>query len=239
MKKLLFTASLSTVFALCNAQTSFGIQAGANFASAKVESIDGATTTKLNVKSKTGLVIGALAEIHLASFIHFRPELNFIQKGFKLDETNRDGGNAYREKLKATLNYIELPLNFVYSAPAGQGSFFVGLGPTLGFGISGKYKIESSFTSGSTTTTETETIKIKFDGDEDPDDDNGHFKAFDLGGNILAGYKLSNGVFFSANYTLGLSNISTSTDDESFKNKGFSVKIGYMFGGKKSKGMKK
>jgi hypothetical protein len=109
----------------------------------------------------------------------------------------------------------------VYNIPAGTGNVFLGLGPTIGFGISGTFK-----------TTETgdpdASADIKFDGDKDPTDDKVHLKAIDFGANFLAGYKLTNGLFFTAGYAMGFSSIHPE-DDVDFKNKGFSLKIGYMF----------
>lgn len=209
MKKLILITTL--VFALTNAlaQVNFGIQLGANFASQKWESDE-----DNDIKSKTGLVIGALAEIPFGSSINFRPELNFIQKGFKLDETGVE--------LTETLNYIELSPNFVYNVPAGAGNVFFGLGPSFGFAVSGKFKLK-------VTGEEEESGDIDFGNDEANDD----LKGFDFGLNLLAGYKLAQGIFFSAGYNLGLANISLD-EDESIKNKGFSVKVGYMFGNKKA-----
>jgi len=205
MKKVFLIAAIVAISFGTYAQTSFGIHAGANFATMKFEDDDD------DVKSKVGLVIGALAEIDFGSSISFRPELNFIQKGYKYDETNFES--------KLSLNYIELSPNFVYNVPAGSGKFYIGLGPSFGFGISGKYKTEILGEG-------EEEIDVEFGNDEDNDD----FKSFDYGLNILAGYKLPAGLSLTAGYNLGLGNISFDDDDD-VKNRGFSIKLGYMFGG--------
>ena len=210
MKKIFLIAGIIAISVSTQAQTSFGIQAGANIASQKGEE----DNISIKSDSKVGLVIGALAEIDFGSSISFRPELNFIQKGSKFDE---DG-----YKLTQTLNYIELSPNFVYNIPAGTGYVFLGLGPSFGFGLSGKYKAtETGFPE--------EKGDIKFGNDEVNDD----FKSFDFGLNLLGGYKMSNGIFLSAGYNLGLANLALGdTDGFSVKNRGFSIKIGYMFGGR-------
>ncbi|MEJ7625433.1 MAG: porin family protein [Ferruginibacter sp.] len=209
MKKLLFIVAIITFSASTFAQTSFGIQAGANFASMKSDDDD-------DVKSKVGLIVGALAEVDFGSSISFRPELNFIQKGFKYDES------GYESKLN--LNYIELSPNFVYNVPAGTGKVYFGLGPSFAYGFSGKLK--SKFGSDPE-----EEEDIELGNDEDNDD----LKAFDFGLNLLAGYKLPMGISLTAGYNLGLANLSFDDEDE-LKNKGFSIKIAYMFGGNKSTG---
>ena len=63
-------------------------------------------------------------------------------------------------------------------------------------------------------------------------------KAFDFGANAVAGYRMKGGFMISGNYNLGLSKINNddgSGDVGTIKNKYFSIKIGYMFGGNKHK----
>ena len=222
MKKVFLMAAIAAFSTTSFAQTTFGIQAGANIASAKMEQTESGVTSKLNTDSKTGFLIGAVAEVPFGTSINFRPELNFIQKGFKYSKST--GGLGVSNK--TTLNYIELPLNFVYHAEAGAGTVFFGAGPSFGFGISGKSK-----------TTQTgepdENQDVKFDGKKDADvtDQNVHLKAFDFGVNATAGYKMANGVYLSVGYTFGLANIDPNANS-SFKNiGGLSLKLGYMFGG--------
>ncbi len=160
-------------------------------------------------------------------------ELNFIQKGSK--------SNIFSTvESKLTLNYIELPLNVVYKLPVGSGNFFFGLGPALSFGISGKNKISNP--SDPTDPDENRTSDVNFDGKKDdditdPNDYDTHLKRFDAGLNILAGYKLPMGVFFRVAYTHGFMDIdpnkdnASASDKSSYKNRGVSIGIGYMFGG--------
>lgn len=226
MKKLFLIAVISAISFTGIAQTTFGVQVGGNLASAKTEYKDFYLgTIKQDNKPKIGFLAGVLAEVPFGNSINFRPELNYIQKGYKYDGTT---GPVNRTE-DVTLNYVELLLNFVYNVPAGTGNVFFGAGPAFGVGISGKAK-----------TTETgepnETFDIKFDGKKEAavTDNKVHLKAFDFGGNILAGYKMTNGLFFTLGYTLGFFNIAP--DDEfTYKNSGgLSLKIGYMFGGSKS-----
>src|SRR5215471_21424870 len=92
-------------------KASFGITAGPTFASLKVsaESVSATTSTH------TGFSVGLVSSVPLAKDFSFRPQLNFVQKGGK---TSSEG---YTDK--TTLNYIELPLNFVFNTPNPKGMF--------------------------------------------------------------------------------------------------------------------
>jgi len=193
----------------------FGIQAGASFYNVNYKPDD--PTEDYDTKIRVGFTGGFVADWSLGSNISFRPELNFVQKGYKVKTSQAgfsiDGYEQY--------NYLELPLNVVYNTPAGRGSFFVGLGPVLSLGLSGKYK---ATVSGPGMPATTETDDIKFGSNKDKD----HYKAFEFGADIIAGYKFSQGVFITAGYNLGLNDLSLD-DSYSQKNMGFNVKVGYMF----------
>jgi hypothetical protein len=140
-----------------------------------------------------------------------------VQKGSKSsDETYSD---------KLNYNYLEIPLNFVYS----NSGFFVGAGPSISCGLSGKEKIVDK-----QDPSQSENIKVVFGSNED------EAKRFEFGANILTGYKFVGGFMVSANYNLGLSNVSNVAnsgvnEEGTVKNRYFAVKIGYVFGGTKKK----
>jgi hypothetical protein len=236
MKKLLLSAALLVAAFGANAQVSFGGHVGANFASGKTTDNSSTPSTSLTLKTKVGLTIGAVAEIEFGGGLSFRPELNFIQKGGKFSESQTSGPITYASTGSTSLSYLQLAPNFVYNFEAGSGKVFVGAGPDIAFGMGGKDKSTTVITStiagfpGSTTSGDS---KVKFDGKKDATDNDTHLKALDFGINVLAGYKLSNGAFISAGYTIGLSNISP-YDKTTYKNSGFNIKLGYMIGGSKS-----
>lgn len=225
MKKVLLITVLAVTGFAMQAQVRFGAQAGINAASVTAKFTSGSTTTTEKYDTKIGLTLGVVAEVPIATSLVFRPELNFIQKGGKFSESQTIFGTTISTESKITNNYLELPLNLAYKFEAGSGNVFIGAGPSIGFGLSGKAKNKS--TSGSTTNEET--VNIKFDGKENANDNDGHLKALDFGVNFLAGYQIGQNVFIKASYTLGLSNISPEANS-SYKNKGFGFTIGYMFG---------
>ena len=225
MKKIFLIAVISLLFYSGYSQTSFGVQVGGNFASATLKYPFLTSTLDQDNKGKIGIVAGVLAEIPFGNSINFRPEINFVQRGFKFDETF----GSIKETQEWTLNYVEISPNFVYTLPAGPGNVYFGLGPNFGLGISGEEK-----------TTETnqpdEKTKFKFDGENNlaSTDNKYHLKAFDFGGNVLAGYKLNNGLFFTLGYNMNFFNL---IEDEgyTYKNKSaISFKVGYLFGGSKA-----
>jgi hypothetical protein len=196
-KTLLFCAF---ILGACAVNAQFGIQAGASFYSEKAK-FDGGS---VNTDTKAGFTVGIVYSAPLAEHISFMPSLNFTQKGGK---SSSDG-----ETFKETLNYIDLPLNFVYNADG----FFIGAGPALGVGISGKDKSDG------------ESDDVKFGSGDD------EVKRFEFSANIIAGYRLSSGLFISANYNPGISNLSNDSDTKAHNN-GFGIRLGYMFGGMKKK----
>jgi hypothetical protein len=204
MKKLLVAHIALFSLITLNAQNAkFGVTAGTSIASQKFKS----QGISISGDSKIGFTAGVLADLGLSENFVFQPGLNFTQKGSKISS----GGVTATQ----TLNYVELPLNFLYKTPAGSGSFFGGMGPDLGYGLSGTAKSDG------------ESQDVHF-GSSDDDD----YKAFEFSGNILAGYEFSNGFFVSANYNHGFSNILNGAgSDASAKNNYFGIRLGYKFGG--------
>ena len=207
MKKVLLIAALA-VSSVSFAQISFGVQLGGNIANQKYTE----SGVSITPSSKFGLTLGGVAELPITKEISFRPELNFVQKGSSFSF----GG----ETVKTTLSYLEIPLNFTYNLEAGSGNLFLGAGPSIGFGIGGKISAGGLSQS------------VKFDGNKNASDELEHFKSIDFGFGLLAGYKLSNNFLFSLGYNMGLSDIDV-YDASTTKNKGFAIKVGYMFGGVK------
>lgn len=231
MKKVFVVAAFAATIFAAKAQVKLGIQAGINAASFNDKFTSGNTTTTNKYKSKIGLTVGAFADISISDVLVFRPGLNFIQKGGKYSESQTFFGITTNYNATRTSNYLELPLNVVYKIAVGSGNVFVGAGPSIGYGLSGKDKVKS--TSGNTT--QEQSASIKFDGKNNntANDNKSHLKALDFGGNFIAGYQLGNNIFAKLSYTIGFSNINPD-DNSTTKNKGFGFTVGYLFGGSNS-----
>ncbi len=231
MKKVTVMAAVVMAAMNVNAQARFGVQAGVNFASTQVEQYNQVTriTEEKNTSSNTGATFGFLADLPIVETLSFMPELNYVQKGYEFQNTT--GGIVAKEKAK--FHYVEVPLNFVVKADVGMGKFFFGLGPSVGFGLSGTQ--ERSLTGAGNGFDFNRKIDVDFDGEADAPAEQAHYKRMDLGANALAGYMFSNGLFFKVNYTYGFRNLypdnTAPNDKDTFKTRGLSLKLGYMLGG--------
>ncbi|MEO6669274.1 MAG: outer membrane beta-barrel protein [Ferruginibacter sp.] len=234
MKRIFLMAAMMTAVSIQSfAQPSFGLQVGGNLASTRLETESGSgnSTTKVNTDPRFGFLAGIVTEIPFGP-VSFRPEVNYVQKGFKYNDEGSFFGATTTTDNKALLSYIEIPLNVTFNVPAVGSHLFFGLGPTVAWGIGGKYEARSTLggLSGENQ------ADIKFDGDDDANDDDIHLKSFEFSGNILAGYKMDNGFTINVGYTLGFSDILPGNDNSSWKNSGLTLKVGYMFGGPKAGG---
>ncbi len=211
MKKLLcFIATLAAVnvYAQLN---EFGFTGGATLSNYK--SKQGGNDESAN--SKAGFTAGVLANLVINKNLVFQPAVNWVQKGTK-DEQTMQGVTA---KASITTNHIELPLNLLYR----NNGFFIGGGPSIAIGISGKLKVSD----GSNKSDE----KVKF-GSSDNDD----LKAFDFGINALTGYQFKSGFFIAVNYNLGISNLAAgSVSDDILKSRYAGIRMGYLLGGNNKK----
>jgi opacity protein-like surface antigen len=218
MKKLVL--SLLTVAGLglaASAQTNkpvtFGVKAGVAFPNMTVSS----GNTSISFDTKTSFYVGGTVDFGVSDVISIQPGLSFISKGTKLNNDSFTFGSDEfdpTEKVTLNFNYLELPVNVLANFKLGNsGKFFVGAGPYFAYLINANVKYGST------------KEDIKFGENES------EFKRTDFGINFLAGYQLSNGFNIHAGYGLGLSSIADSdlSDDITFKNKVFSVGVGFSF----------
>lgn len=122
MKKVFLFFVCAASFATANAQATFGVKAGANFAT-----LSGSDAS--DVKMKVGFNIGGFADVPLASSISFRPELVFSTQGAKATNAGTD--------YKLNTSYINVPLLAKYTSTSG---FFAETGPQVGFVVAAKAK---------------------------------------------------------------------------------------------------
>jgi hypothetical protein len=210
MKKILSTMAVivvATQATVAQQTTTFGITAGAVTSYSSFED-----DMWQNFDSKIGLTFGILSNIPVSKSLSFQPAIHYVQKGFRVA-----GEFAYEATKK--LNYLELPLNFVYNTQGKNGHFFIGAGPSIAYGIAAKLKMVDS------------EEKLHFGSEE-----NDVAKPLEIGANILMGYQFANGFNIAANYNSGLNNISVheSTEEHNYY---FGLRIGYMFIGKSKKSL--
>ena len=215
MRKMSIVALLIVVVFTSSAQKNrVGISAGIN--SAHMVAHYGGLSEHSD--GRLGIVFGVNYNMPIAEQFSIQPALNFVQKGYKYKET--DVNYVYSDEIR--INYLELPLNVIFRPKMSGVQFFIGAGPSLAFALSGKEKENDNGV--------IDEYDLSFGSNEDEDD----LKAVDFGFNFLTGIELTNGLNFSINYNLGLTNlIPGSGVDGSVKNNYAGFKIGYTFSGKK------
>lgn len=221
MKKTLLSFLSVIITTSIYAQTiSYGIKAGVNlteFPSTVYFPSPSGTLEKvpLNEKYKVGFHAGALVDIAFETFT-IQPGILFTTKGNKVSfsTTNDSESGSNQESASTTLNYIEVPVNFLYRIKTNAGMVFMGGGPYLGIGLSGS-AIEYSNVNGTQTQYPT---SVQFG--------NGGFRNPDIGVNGLIGYCLNNGISVSGGYGYGITNLRQAG---SARNEGFSLSLGYFF----------
>jgi hypothetical protein len=190
--------------------TSFGVKGGFDLFKVTDKFSDG---TNADTKMIPTFNLGVYADLPVAQAFFIRPELAYALRGTKYTD-----GNA-----TIHVSYLELPVTFLYKAELAEGKLLVGLGPYSALGIAGKAKDINGTTS---------TIKFKNTVNEsDYASDNFYVRPFDFGGRAYAGYELKNGLSFTLEATLGMTNlvpeVSGGTNDETVKLLGFGLNIGY------------
>lgn len=196
MKKIILsTFALFSIALGVQAQSGvdFQVRAGANFNTIN-------TDPDSDNKIKPGFHVGVDVGLPIAEEFYIQPGVLFSMKGAKYDAANTS----------VSLNYIEVPVSFMYKGALGQGRFLLGVGPYVGFGLSGKNKNDIA------------------DFDIDFGDADNELKRLDFGGNITAGYEFSNRFLAQLNFQLGMSDMSN-VDAVKQKNTGFGVSVGYRF----------
>jgi hypothetical protein len=209
MKRMLIAAIVCLAAQTVSAQTSFGVKAGPNMSFLRYK-IEAGSENQTWDGSRLGFQVGGVAQIGIAENFALQPELLFVMKG----------ANGVRPAMSTTdidftLMTIDMPINFIYR----NKGFFGGFGPNLQFGVSSK---------------------AKSDGDtyDMYDEDEASFfvqKRFEVGANVVAGYKLASGLAFSLNFAKGLTNSSKYNDDldeATIKHNSsyIGLSIGYFFG---------
>lgn len=218
--------------ALAIAQVRFGIVGGAQFAKQSF-SFDDARFTG---KNKVGYQAGVMVDAMLVGNLSFRPQLLYSVKGTKypdfgigdlfggllgeLGDPDNTGGSVNFDDMdltmKATINYVELPLQLVYSVDAGPGWINLGAGPYLGYALSGKTLM--SFAG------QSDNQPIEFGSDEE------RMKRLDYGLRLSLGYEMPSGLMLTGHFSPGLANLANSPDLK-VKNTTFGLSLGFLFGG--------
>lgn len=218
MKKTLFIAfaSISIMAFKANAQITVAPEVGVH---------SSLLTSSYKPSSVVGFKAGGVVDVPIVAGLHFQPGLFFLTKGSETNTDILDLGTVVvtNKRSSIKLNALEVPLNLVYNLNFKNGGALFGFaGPYLGYNLSGNEKY--TFKVGDKITAEgTNTKLIGSEANQ--------LKAFDYGANIGLGYKLPMGLYFRAQYSLGLANLSNVKNTD-VKSTYLGVSVGYFLGGK-------
>ncbi|MFA6058861.1 MAG: porin family protein [Taibaiella sp.] len=218
MRKTLFIAFafISTIALRANAQITVAPEIGVH---------SSLLTSSLQPTSVVGFKIGGVVDVPIIAGLHFQPGLFFLTKGSETNADILDLGTVVvtNKRSSIKLNTLEVSLNLVYNFNFKNGGALFGFaGPYLGYNLSGKekytFKVADKVTAEGTNT--------KLIGSEA-----NQLKAFDYGMNVGLGYKLPMGLYFRAQYSLGLANLSNVKNTD-VKSTYLGVSVGYFLGRK-------
>lgn len=204
MKKLLMFAVMVVSGGIVSAQTKFGFKIGYNAANVSSNLED----VKEDGKTLSGIGFGAFVEFSAGKNFVIQPQVNYNRKGIAIAHAGHSD--------KLIFNVLDIPVNALYRSNNG---FFIGGGPNLGFNLSGGLRSHDD---------PSENEDFSFGKNED------QIKRMDFGVNLLTGYEFKNGLFVSANYLRGLTNLSN-TPGETWRNNMLNLSLGFSFGGAKKK----
>jgi hypothetical protein len=122
MKKIIVLALGVVIFLGTNAQTKFGVKAGANIPDLSGDDVSD------DIKNKVGFYVGGFVAITVSETFSVQPELLWSNKGYKYEELGGD--------ITTTFNYINIPVLIQYHAKG----FYAETGPQIGILINAKSK---------------------------------------------------------------------------------------------------
>jgi hypothetical protein len=201
MKRSLLVIFAVLAFISLNAQSfRLGVKAGPNFAS-----ISGDDTE--DVDGRTSLHFGAVAEFGVSEAFSIQPELLYNSIGATSSYTDTFDGMTFNVDETLKLNYLSLPIMAKYKVAKG---FSLEAGPQISFLLSADEEVEVA----------SESVEV---------DISDFVKSVDFGLGFGASYELDMGLFFTARYTLGLSNINDFEGDFTNRNNVLQLSVGYFF----------
>lgn len=144
-KKTLIAALLFGSVSLAHAQTIIP-KAGITISNLAANQFVG--DMENHISSRSGFVIGAAYNLSVGTvgkgIFSVQPEITFIQKGFKVDASGEFFGSesfyTINTKQEYKINYLEFPVLAKLAFGTDKIRFAVNAGPTIGFGLGGKFK---------------------------------------------------------------------------------------------------
>ncbi len=206
-----------------NAQISVGVKVGSNFADTRVNGLVQNLTPEQTVF--TGFTAGIVGEVPVLGNLTFRPEFNYIQKGFTVSQSFDIEllgiDMPVGAKARTRINYLEMPLLLKYNIGNENVKAYVIAGPNVAYAANAHLRPIA-------------TLLIDFNLPRvNIDLSNDIYRRWELSGTLGAGgeIKAGNGkVFADARYNLGFTNmLNNPVVDLRIKNQGVNISAGYAY----------
>jgi hypothetical protein len=226
--------TVQTTFFLClllsalttQAQMTLGLRAGVNLATYNFNfgSTFPASSQPNQPDNVALLSIGVPFQMAFSEHFALQMELNFLQKGYRQKSDVTFQNTRFVSDGKIVVNWLELPIlakaRFGSEEGIGGGVFF---GPSIGYGLSGKFTSTSTSTTNGVSTVTANSNDLNFKDDEHSRVDLG----LNIGGEVNYG-----GVFLDIRYQIGLTNMVSSSSsggssDISARTRGLAFTAGY------------
>jgi hypothetical protein len=173
---------------------------------------------KHNQKPVVGFMIGVGYDRFINDRFSIQPEFNFVQKGHISEDVAYPDGYEYILKSEYRYNYLEIPV-LAKMKFGGVTKFYITAGPSVGIGLGGKHKFNSTFGG-----LPAENFDSKIHFSEKPTDYNGNDvyvdKRFDVGVQVGVGALLFGKATLNLRYTQGLTDL-----HQDFKSKNSVVQL--------------
>lgn len=216
----LLSAAMFFVVSISHAQISLGIRGGyVNTGLATSENSMAPGTSH-----QDHWQVGAYLNAPLFARGYLQAGAGYIVKGAGLDYTNSHPGLFGSGATNLKLQYLEVPVNFVYKLPVSFGKLVVGAGPYGAYCLRGDYNVAvydglRQVQSGSQ--------HLNFDSSPNIFGTNMNLQRWDAGLNFTAGVEFNCFLTLSAHYGYGLVDIDKSVNE--LKNRYWGVSLGFMF----------
>lgn len=225
--KAVAAATLFFLTQTMKAQVSYGINIHGMLNTAEFNSEENLNEDK---ELKLGYGGGFFVNIPLGSQFMLNASVNYLQKGVKVkqDLTTEEPGISLRSESRMTLGYIEVPLVAVYNLSADANYWFVGAGPSFGYGVGGKAEI---FIDGSQDGEDFHLFyKAKPFKDVEEEDGLG-MKRFDAAAKVLVGKRIFDKASIQLAYVYGFNNIANRDEykGDKYKNRSLMLTLAYAF----------
>ena len=228
MKKSIFATALFVFisFVSLSAQTfALGGKIGYNWNNVTAPAFNGT----IDFKKMTNVNFGLVAQIGLTDNFSIQPELNYVQKGFRIQESKDI--TLYEVPIPlgvsavTAIKYIDVPILAKYKFRGQGASGYVFAGPSVGYALNGNLETHAQVI-----------IDIKV-GSTPINLDNVNYERFEVGGVVGAGFEVPIGnakLFAEGRYTHGFNEVyEVPIIGAKVKNQSFGVSAGFTvpFGG--------